>query len=112
MTLEIRPIMNTTTEEIFQFKGCCNLRYFDQNLEIHISNRGDRTIAVYSYFDLKSDLASRRFEAVMPHGIRHVQPGETIAFYCFMEDETWNRAKQILFYDTDGKSYSANISRQ
>jgi hypothetical protein len=109
MTLEIRPMMNTTAEEIFQFKSCCNIQTFDQNLEIHISNRGDRSIAVHSYFDLKSDTTSRRFENLMPNGIRHIQPGETIAFYCFMEEKTWDVAKQIFFYDTQGKSYSVNI---
>ena len=112
MTLEIRPIMNTPTEEIFQFKSCCNIKNFDQNLEIHISNRGDRTIAVHSYFDLRGDLESCRFEAVMPHGIRHIKPGETMAFYCFMEDKYWNVAKEMVFYDTEGKSYSVDIFQE
>jgi hypothetical protein len=34
MTLFIRPIMNSSVEEIFAFKTCCGLRVFDQNLEI------------------------------------------------------------------------------
>ena len=109
MTLEIRPIMNTTTEEIFRFKSCCNIQAFDQNLEIHVSNRGDRTIAVHSYFDLKGDTTSKRFENLMPNGIRHIRPGETVAFYCFMEDKIWDDAKQISFYDTEGKSYFVDL---
>jgi len=47
--LEIRPIMNILTEEIFEFKSCSNVRAFDLNLEIHVTNRSDRPVGVPSY---------------------------------------------------------------
>ena len=44
MTLFIRPIMNSSVEEIFAFKTCCGMRVFDQNLEILITNQNDYPI--------------------------------------------------------------------
>jgi len=41
MPLYIRPIMNSSVEEIFAFKTCCGMRVFDQNLEIQITNQKD-----------------------------------------------------------------------
>ncbi|MGD9031413.1 MAG: hypothetical protein PVJ69_17670 [Desulfobacteraceae bacterium] len=107
--LEIRPIMNTPTEAIFEFKSCCNIRAFDQNLEILVTNRSDGTVAVPSYFDLKTEQESRRIETLMPHGEQRIPPGETIAFYCTMDEKQWNAAKQMVFYDSEGKHYSVDL---
>ncbi len=49
MTLFIRPIMNSSVEEIFAFKTCCGMRVFDQNLEIQITNQKDYPVYVQSY---------------------------------------------------------------
>ena len=107
--LEIRPIMNTPVEEIFEFRSCCNIRAFDQNLEIHVTNRSDHTVGVPSYFDLKTAQESRRIETLMPHGEQRIGSGETIAFYCTMDERLWNAAHQIVFYDSEGNNYSVNI---
>ncbi len=108
--LEIRPIMNTPTEEIFEFRSCCNIRVFDQNLEILVTNRSDRTVAVPSYFDLTTEQESRRIETLMPHGEQRIGPGETIAFYCTMDEKQWNAAQRMVFYDNEGNPYSVNIN--
>jgi hypothetical protein len=108
--LEIRPIMNTPTEEIFGFRSCCNIRVFDQNLEIHVTNRSDLTVGVPSYFDLKTEQESRRIETLMPHGEQRIGPGETIAFYCTMDEKQWNAAHQMVFYDNQGNAYSVDIN--
>jgi len=108
--LEIRPIMNTPTEEIFEFRSCCNIRAFDQNLEIHITNRCDHTVGVPSYFDLMTEQESQRIETLMPHGEQRVGPGETIAFYCTMDEKQWNAAHQMVFYDSEGNHYSVDIA--
>jgi hypothetical protein len=107
--LEIRPIMNTPTEEIFEFRSCCNIRAFDQNLEIHVTNRSDHTVGVPSYFDLKTGQESRRMETLMPHGEQLIGPGETIAFYCTMDEKQWNVAQQMTFYDSEGNRYSVDL---
>lgn len=107
--LEIRPIMNTPTEEIFEFRSCCNIRAFDQNLEIHVTNRSDHTVGVPSYFDLKTGQESRRIETLMPHGEQLIGPGETIAFYCTMDEKQWNAAQGMTFYDSEGNRYSLEL---
>ena len=107
--LEIRPIMNTPTEEIFEFRSCCNIRAFDQNLEILVTNRSDHTVGVPSYFDLKTEQESRRIETLMPHGEQRIRPGETIAFYCTMDEKQWNAAQRMVFYDNQGNPYSVDL---
>ena len=107
--LEIQPIMNTPTEEIFEFRTCCNIRAFDQNLEIHVTNRSDGPVGVPSYFDLKSDKGTDRIETLMPHGEQLIGPGETIAFYCTMDESKWELAQQMVFYDSEGNAYPVEI---
>lgn len=108
--LKIRPIMNTPTEEIFAFRSCCNIRAFDQNLEIHITNRSDHMVGVHSYFDLETEQGSERIETLMPHGEQCIGPGETIAFYCTMDEKEWNAAHQMVFYDSQGNNYTVDLN--
>jgi urease beta subunit len=108
MSLEIQPIMNSAVEEIFGFKTCCGMRAFDLNLEIRITNRKDRPVYVQSLFDCMDAEASYRVDTLMPHGTRRIAPGETIAFYCTMDENRWTKAKRIVFYDTEGNPYAVN----
>ncbi|MCP4666455.1 MAG: hypothetical protein GY849_08805 [Deltaproteobacteria bacterium] len=101
--------MNSPVEEIFAFKGCCGIRAFDQNLEIHVENRGDHPVDVPSYFDLKSRSDSCRIDTLMPQGVQRIKPGETKAFYCQMDETQWKKARQIIFYDTRENAYLAEI---
>jgi hypothetical protein len=107
--LEIRLIMNSAVEDIFAFKTCCGLKMFDQNLEIHLTNRGLAPIKVPSYFDLETPEGVRRVDYLMPPGELRIEPGEIKAFYCTMDENLWNKAEKILFYDRDGKPYPVRI---
>jgi len=109
MTLFIRPIMNSSVEEIFAFKTCCGMRVFDQNLEIQITNQNHYPVYVQSFFDLLDSSGVQRVETLMPHGTQRIASGETIAFYCTMDDSLWARAKKIVFHDTQGKEYSLRL---
>jgi hypothetical protein len=102
--------MNSPIEDIFAFKTCCGPRVFDQNLEIHITNHSDRTVHIPSYFDLKDGSGLHRVDTLMPHGERRVGPGETIAFYCSMDEMQWKAAQKIVFYDTRGNAYAVKIA--
>jgi hypothetical protein len=110
MALQISAIMNSPVEDIFGFKTCCGMRVFDQNLEIQITNGSQKMVRIPSYFDLKDAFASERIETLMPHGEVPVAPGETIAFYCTMDENRWKRAKELVFYDTEGNSYPVDIT--
>ena len=72
--LEIRPIMDSAVEEIFGFKTCCGMRAFDQNLEIHVTNRGERAVRVASRLELRGASDSYRVETLMPAGEREIVP--------------------------------------
>jgi hypothetical protein len=109
MPLFIRPIMNSSVEEIFAFKTCCGMRVFDQNLEIQITNREDDPVYVQSYFDLSGPAGSLRVETLMPHGAQKIESGETIAFYCTMEESLWARAEKIVFHDMQGREHSLQL---
>jgi hypothetical protein len=45
----------------------------------------------------------------MPHGEQIIGPGETIAFYCTMDEKQWNVAQQMTFYDSEGNRYSVDL---
>jgi len=109
MTLFIRPIMNSSVEEIFAFKTCCGMRVFDQNLEIQITNQKDYPVYVQSYFDLLGRCGSHRMETLMPQGTQKIAPGETMAFYCTMDESLWAKAEKIVFHDTDGQEYPVEL---
>lgn len=107
--LEIQLIMNSPVEDIFGFKTCCGAKTFDQNLEIILRNRGGRAVVVPSRFRLIGDGGSRLVDTLMPFGDLRIEPGEIKAFYCMMDEEEWRTARQVVFQDTEGRSYSADI---
>lgn len=108
--LQISVTMNSSVEEILAFKTCCGLKLFDQNLEIHVRNVGDRPVVVPSRFDLEGDYGSKRIEAVTPPGDQEIRPGELKAFYCTMDEELWGRSRRIVFFDTQGRTYPLDIA--
>jgi hypothetical protein len=110
MSLSIRPIMNSSIEDIFAFKTCCGLRVFDQNLEIHITNHTHHPIYIPSHFDLKDASGWHRIDTLIPHGEQCVLPDETIAFYCAMDEQRWKEAQKIIFYDREGHNYAVAVN--
>ena len=107
--LQINIIMNSAVEEIFAFKTCCGLRVMDQNLEIHVKNIGDRAVTVPSWFDLVGENGSRRISNLTPPGEHRLAPGELIGFYCYMDEELWNKADSVVFHDLEGNTYSVGV---
>jgi hypothetical protein len=107
--LKIRAIMDSPVQEILGFKACCALRMFDQNLEILVTNVSDEEIRVPSHFDLKGERGWQRVDALLPYGEQPIPPGNTIAFYCMMDDKEWKAAQEIVFYDSLGNAYSTAI---
>jgi len=108
-SLKIKPIMNSSVEDVLAFRTCCSLKVFDQNLEIHITNLGKESLKIQSYCDLKGTLGTRRVDTLMPHGEQSVAPGQTIAFYCTMDEKQWEHARKLIFYDSHGNPYSTDI---
>ena len=106
MSLEILAIMNSSAGEVFEFKSCCNIRVFDQNLELQLKNAGKRPLVIPSYFDLFSADGAKRIETLMPHGPQRLGPGEIRSFYCYMDESQWEKASGIVFYDDEGNRYA------
>ena len=104
--------MNSSIEDVLGFKTCCGARVFDQNLEIHLTNRSNQEIFVLSYFDLNGKNGSRRIDTLMPHGEQKIPAGATIAFYCTIEEGMWHDASSIIFYDTNGNHYTEVVSKR
>lgn len=106
--LEIKPVIGSSVEDILAFK-CHAARAYDQNLEILITNKKSEPVIVPSYFDLIEDSGPYRVETLIPHGRQEIPPGETIAFYCSMDEYRWNRAGRIVFYDIDGNEFPVDL---
>ncbi|MGE5841491.1 MAG: hypothetical protein ACM335_04375 [Deltaproteobacteria bacterium] len=85
------------------------MRVFDQNLEIEITNRGNSPVYVQSYFELLDSTGTHRVETLMPHGTQRIGSGETIAFYCTMDESLWAGAEKIVFHDTEGREHSLEL---
>jgi hypothetical protein len=107
--LEIRLIMNSAVEDIFAFKTCCGLKMFDQNLEIHLINRGRTPVDVPSRFDLETPEGIRRYDNLLPPGDLRIKPGEIKAFYCSMDENLWEKSRGLVFYDQEGNRYPVPI---
>ena len=108
--LEIRPIMNSSVEDVLAFKTCCGLKMNDQNLEIHVINHGDSAVYVLSLFDLEGETGTERIETLMPPGGQKVEPGQIVAFYCSMDETVWRKYRSLVFYDRDGGAYRTEIN--
>ncbi len=109
--LKFRLIMNSAAEDILSFKTCCGLKMFDQNLEIHVTNLGREPVSVPSFFDLETAEGTQRFAQLMPSGDLRIEPGEIKAFYCCMDENLWNKAGKVVFYDREGNRYPVIINQ-
>ena len=101
--------MNSSVEQVLNFKTCCGPRVFDQNLEIHLTNKGTDPVVIPSYFDLEGEADSYRVRTLMPQGDQTIPPGDLMAFYCMMDESRWNEARQLVFYDIQGNRYPVGI---
>jgi len=97
--------MNSSSEKVLAFKTCCSLPAYDQNLEIHLVNRGARPVTVQSHFDQEGVFGSMRVETLFPSGPMDIKPGETKAFYCTMDEERFKKTRRLIFYDDEGNRY-------
>jgi hypothetical protein len=108
--IEVKFIMNSAVEEILSFKTCCGLmRVFDQNLEIHLRNKGSGPIMIPSYFDLLGQHGAMRVETLTPPGVHQIMPGEILALYCAMDETVWGKSTEAVFYDCMGNAYPVGI---
>jgi hypothetical protein len=107
--LEITPFMDSSCEDVLAFKTCCGLKSIDQNLEIHIRNRGDESVIVLSRMEIETEAETVKVENLMPHGRHRLEPGQLMAFYCTMEPVLWAKAKSISFFDDKGNRYGVAI---
>ena len=107
--IEIKAIMNSPSEDVLSFRTCCSIRVWDQNLEIHVRNRGTEPVQIPSYFDLEGAEGTQRIQNLLPAGIHTIDPGGLKAFYCFMDETIWNKARRIVFYDAHGVPYAADL---
>jgi hypothetical protein len=102
----VKAIMNTSMEDILAFK-CCSLP--NQNLEIHVINASEKAVVVNNWFYLKNDRETLKVENLYPPHPVTVHPNDISAFYCNMDENTWERYKTLVMIDTEGKEYSTSI---
>ncbi len=107
--LKIHCIMNSAMEDILAFKTCCGLKMFDQNLEIHLTNQGNEPLIIPSYCDLETGEGIKRIATLTPAGEHRLLPGELMAFYCFMDEDLWEKGRTLTFYDKIGNRYPLSL---
>ena len=103
--LGIRAIMNSSMEQVMNFKTACCYRLFDMNLEIHLENKGSKPVVVSGYFDLEGERGVKRVETLFPPGPHKIEPGDFMAVYCMMDENLWTASRTLIFYDQEGNRY-------
>jgi|YNPNPStandDraft_1061719.scaffolds.fasta_scaffold03771_4 hypothetical protein len=104
--LKIDVIMNSSVEEVLAFK-CCHL--MDQNLEIHVTNLAREPVRVKNSCELVRGEERLRIDYLYPPGGYTIQPGDTVAFYCTLSDEVFERYESIVFRDDRGREHTAAL---
>jgi len=107
--LQVKISMNSSTGEVLAFKTCCGLQVFDQNLEILVTNQGPQPVVLLSEMDLVLDNETRRIRNLMPSGEQSIGPGEVKAFYCQMDEELWQRARELILLGVSGQAYRTGL---
>jgi hypothetical protein len=107
--LVIKLIMNSAVEDVLAFKTCCGLKVTDQNLEILVTNEGNRPVTVNSRFDLELEGETRSFVNLLPQPNQKILPGEIKAFYCQMDEELWKKARRLVLFDSDGNQHPVGL---
>ena len=102
--LDITVIWDSAVCDIFAVK-CCSFKLLDQNFEVMLKNTGDRPVKVHSHLDLVADAETRRIRNLMPQGVQTVEPGESVSFYCDLDETVWEESREIVVYDTEGNEY-------
>jgi len=100
--LRIKVLMNSNMEEVLDFK-CCDLH--GQNLEIQVENAGPEPLQVPNSCDLEGDGGSFRLDFLYPPGLHSLSPGETLAFYCTLDERILSRYRRIVFCDSTGRRH-------
>ncbi len=100
--LDVKIILNSNMEEVLAFK-CCGVP--DQNMEMHIYNRGDHPVTVSGTFDLENEMEPLTCNHLFPPWEQRIQPGLAVAFYCSMDEPVWNRYSTLAFSDKEGNVY-------
>ena len=104
--LNVKVIMNSFMEEVLSFK-CSSLH--DQNLEMHVLNRGDHPVTVPGYFRLENENASLECRHLYPPWEQTIKPGEGAAFYCSLDPLVWGQYRYLTIVDSEGNSYKFSI---
>jgi hypothetical protein len=105
--LAIKIVMGSSCEELFA-KKCCN--YSDQNLEIQLTNKGDKPLSIPSFCDFASNEGKLdRIDYLMPHGNLCLEPGQSASFYCYMDENKFKNYNQVIFHDDAGNKYNSPI---
>lgn len=106
--LKIKVIINSSLEEVLDFK-CCHLP--GQNLEIHLTNAGPRPVSVPSRCTLETDSGPLEIPNLYPPGGLTIPPGETIAFYATLEERIFTECRSIHFTDESGDTHRQLLNR-
>ncbi len=106
--IRIRPIMNSSVEEVISFK-CCNLHGL--NLEIHLENLEDEPVTVPGGCELVGEREEDRFriDFLYPPGPYTLRPRDPLACYCSLADEIFERYRWIVFRDRRGREHRAPL---
>jgi len=104
--LKISCIINSNVEDVIAFK-CCNI--FDQNLEIHIRNIGNKAVTINNFAILSNDNDSLRINSLYPPKKICIEPGDIAAYYSTMDPEKWKIYTKITMFDIFNNKYSLQI---
>ena len=78
----------------------------NQNLEIHVYNKGKKPVSMAGYFILENSCETNKKVNLFPPWKQIIPPQRAKAFYCSIDEKVWEKYDKIILFDIEGKSYS------
>ena len=108
--IRIRPIFDSAALEVFAFK-CCVTGAWALNLEVQLTNEGSAPVSVPNRLELHGASGSPVVvDQLTPSAVMLIEPGETRAFYGYVDESVWAEARSLVVCDEKGNRYQVDLS--
>lgn len=104
--LKLKIIMNSSVEEILDFK-CCDLQ--GMNLELNFKNQGEKSVEAPTSFKLEQEGKSHHMFYLYPPWAQQIFPDSFLSLYCNMVEDILQQYQTIRFFVRDQELCSFNI---
>ncbi|MCK5783267.1 MAG: hypothetical protein KAH06_02390 [Desulfobacterales bacterium] len=100
--IDVTIFMNSSMEDVLSCR-CAGIH--NQNLEIHVHNKGNDKIHIQNRFVFENNDEIFKCDNIFPPWSQSINPGCALAFYCSIDEQLWNSYTTITVFDGDNNNY-------